>query len=494
MIGSISEMNSTKRGAVILALGQAAVQASSFARNIILARLISPADFGIAALFAMTLQVIEMLTNVSAETFLVQSEDGDDPALQGTLHSFRAVRGLCSGLGILLLGGTVAKLFGAPQAGWAFSCVGALPLMRGLSHLDITRLQRHMRYAPSVKTEAGASWLATIGIAPLAFWFRDYRAMLFILLGQGFITMALSHVLAERRYSMTWSKAYWCRLIAFGWPLTVNGLLMFGIFQGDRLVVGSAPQLFPGSTLTLADLGVYSAAFALAQAPTMMLANSASSLFLPVLSRLQASPEEFRSKYRMICQSVSFAASLTAALFLTAGHAMVTLVFGSQYRPSPLVVGLIGAMWAVRIVRVAPTIAAIAAGDTKNTMIANGIRSLGIVGMCAAAALGADLAWIPFASFAAEVLALGSNVIRLKGRTPLSVGVHTSPLALGFGCMIGSALIGVRLGSQSLSMTLLASTLTIITVFIVLTIAFGELRHYSIAGIRSLATFRLGSE
>ena len=49
------------------------------------------------------------------------------------------------------------------------------------------------------------------------------------------------------------------RLLTFGWPLLVNGLLMFGIVQGDRLIIGTAYSVY--------DLGIYSVALTLAMAP-----------------------------------------------------------------------------------------------------------------------------------------------------------------------------------------------------------------------------------
>ncbi len=70
--------SSILHGAFKLGTGQVVVQLCSFVRSVILARLISPENFGIAATFAMTFSLVEMVSNLSAQLLLVQAPDGGD--------------------------------------------------------------------------------------------------------------------------------------------------------------------------------------------------------------------------------------------------------------------------------------------------------------------------------------------------------------------------------------------------------------------------------
>jgi O-antigen/teichoic acid export membrane protein len=418
------------KGGLHLSMGQVAMQASSFIRNIILARLISPADFGIAAIFGMSLQMIEVLSNVATEMLLVQAPDGDDERLQGTAQLIRAARGVGNGLIIFTLAWPLAKLFGVPQATWAFRCLALVPLSRGLFHLDMSRLQRHMRFAPSAISDAGSSWFATIVIVPLAFYLRDYSAMLWALVIQVAGASIASHLLAERRYSWSWDRAHWRRMVSFGWPLMINGILMLGIFEGDRLIIGSSRRLFPMSSFSLTDLGVYSAAFSLTMAPTLFIANISASLFLPLLSTVQEIASQFQRRYVACLEAVSLAASVISILFITAGGTLVRMIYGPRYAGAAAVIGWLGAMWALRIVRVAPTLAAMALGDTKNTMIANFARSLALIGMAIAAATGMGLVWIAISGFAGEALALTASVWRLQRVNSITPRLFAKPMTV----------------------------------------------------------------
>ncbi len=464
------------KGGLHLSLGQAAIQASSFLRNIFLARLISPADFGIAAIFGITLQMIEMLSNVSAEMFLIQSADGDKERLQATAQFFRAARGTVNGLVILLLAGPIARLFGVPQATWAFRCLGLLPLLRGLYHLDMSRLQRSLRFAPTAIADAGSSWFATLVAVPLAFWFRDYSAMLWSLIIQVSAATIVSHILAERRYAWAWDSGYWQRMVSFGWPLMINGILMFGIFEGDRLIIGSAERLFPRSSYDLSDLGIYSATFSLTMAPTQFVANICSSLFLPLLSRTQGMPDQFRRRYRACSQAACLAAAIISIFFITAGGRLVAVVYGSKYATGGRIIGWLAAMWALRIIRVAPTLAAMSLGDTKNTMLSNCVRTFALVGMAGASAIGAPLVWIAISGFSGELLALAVSVWRLHRKSGIPASLCAKPIAAAAAGMLVASFSAWGLGA-SLVATIASCLGCILLVTAGMLAAFRTLRH-----------------
>src|ERR1700744_2849834 len=77
-------------------------------------------------------------------------------------------------------------------------------------------------------------------------------------------------------------------------------------------------------------------------------------------------------------------------------------------------------MWGLRIFRVAPTVAAIAQGDTQNAMFSNLARSLALIGMLCVAAVGAGLFWIPICGFIGEMLATAVTIWRLSHRNQLA--------------------------------------------------------------------------
>src|SRR5690349_17526883 len=99
----MSAQKSFLSGAMKLGVGQVIVQICSFARSVVLARLISPNDFGIAAIFAMTFSLLEMVSNLSVQSLIVQASDGDDPLFQETGQSLLVIRGIVNAALLFLL-------------------------------------------------------------------------------------------------------------------------------------------------------------------------------------------------------------------------------------------------------------------------------------------------------------------------------------------------------------------------------------------------------
>ena len=248
--------------------------------------------------------------------------------------------------------------------------------------------------------------------------------MLWLLVIQSAASLLLSHRVADRHYRWAWDRKYVKRMVTFGWPLLINGVLLYIIFEGDRFVIGASHWLFAQSTYTLADLGIYSVAFGLAMAPNTLVGNVSTSLFLPLLSQAQNDRQEFRRRYAACAELVAAVATLIAIGFIVAGGPFVVLIYGHKYAGAEAFIGWLGAMWTLRTLRLAPTLAALSLGDTLNSMVSNITRTAALGGVLLAAATGQSMIWIAISGFLGEVLALAVCVLRLQkehGIAPISL-------------------------------------------------------------------------
>jgi O-antigen/teichoic acid export membrane protein len=258
--------------------------------------------------------------------------------------------------------------------------------------------------------------------------------------------------------------------------LMVNGILMFGIFEGDRLIIGSSESLFPSSSYTLLDLGIYSATFSLTMAPTQFIANICSSLCLPLLSRTQKMAHEFQRQYVACCQGTCLAAAVVSILFITGGGRALIILYGSKYAAGGGIIKWLAAMWALRIIRVAPTLAAMALGDSKNTMIANSARTLALIGMAVAAATGARLVWIAISGFGGELLGLAVSVWRLSRKSGMSPSLCAKPSAVAAAGVVISSFTVWGFG-DGLVAAIVSCVGCIVLVVLGMLAAFRALRH-----------------
>lgn len=359
------------RSGFFLSFGGAVGALSNFARNIIITRLISVEDFGIATTFSMTMALIQMSTGLGVDRLIVQAVDGNDPKLQATTHAFNILRGVLLSLVMYVVASPVAHLFDLPELVWAFQWLALLPLITGFVHMDAARFQREMRFGASVLNESIPQIIVVLLAAPLALYFNDYRVMLVILFAQSLSMVAISFIVAERKYRVALNRTYLERIFSFGWPLMLNGILMFGIFQGDRAIVGIA--------FSMEDLGWFSAAFMLTMFPTMVLMNAVQSFFMPLLSARQQDPALFQEGAVATVKACLFIGIGISVGLALGGPALILLIFGAKYSGGVPLIGLLALMQGIRMAKAGPTIVAMSSGKTKYPLYANIIRSFALL-------------------------------------------------------------------------------------------------------------------
>ncbi len=420
-------------GGGMLMGGQVLGQTCGFLRNVLVARLISPENFGIAATLSISMSMLEMISNLAVDRLLVQADDGDNSDFQAMAHFFQVIRGTCLALALFALAWPFALLFELPEAVWAFQCVAVIPFIRGFVHLDPKRLQRGFGFGADVITDLIPQFVLVLLAWPFAWWFRDYAAMVWLLIVQATVMVAVSHLVAKRRYAWTWNRAYFDRMCAYGWPLLLNGLLLFLILQGDRLIVGTAYDMV--------NLGVYSAAFSITFIPSTMIAKVASALLLPLLSKEQGNSPKFVEYYTLSICVLCLVGVVVSSGFILIGQRVVMLTFGAKYAAVETYIGWMAIMQMLRVLRVGPTIAAMAWGDTRTPLMSNiGRASVFPIAVWIGLS-GKPIVWIVVIGCLGEFIAYLMMLYALKRSRGLGVGYSLKPTMIGGGAIFTAVLL-----------------------------------------------------
>ncbi|HRR81528.1 MAG TPA: oligosaccharide flippase family protein [Planctomycetota bacterium] len=398
-------------GGVLLGAHHIAAEALHFVRSVIVARILTPADFGVAATFWITTGFLATISELGFQQLLIQAREGDDERFGATIQTMMTARSLLIGV-IFALAGPVASMFRVPEATWAFRLLAVVSVLSGFHHRDMTRLKRALRFAPAVVSDLVPRVVTTLLAWPIATYVGDYSAFVWLAIIQTGLSTAFSHVLAERPFRLGWEWTVVRRSFGFGWPLLLNSLLMFAVMQGDRVILARA--------YTKAELGVYSVAIGLAMASCGVVMNIASQLLLPVFSVFQQNRKRFEATYVLFAQAATAVGLILGALFFMLGPALVSIVYGGRYALAGSVVGWLAAAQSIRLLRAAPTTAAMALGDTRNSLVANVFRQSGLALALIAATVRTSVAWIAIAGVVGEALALGASIMYMRRRHGLA--------------------------------------------------------------------------
>ena len=186
------------KSAFVILSGNAFSAVMLLARNLLVARLISVENYGIAATFSLALAVIEMTSTFGLQQQLVQDKRGNDPAFQAALQGFQVLRGILNAGILFLLAGPFARFMWVPEVTWAHQLITVILVMNGFVHFDMYRLGRRMQYVPAAMAAILAPLAALAAIWPLHKVYGDYQVMLWSLIIQSAGTALVSHLVAER--------------------------------------------------------------------------------------------------------------------------------------------------------------------------------------------------------------------------------------------------------------------------------------------------------
>jgi O-antigen/teichoic acid export membrane protein len=359
------------RGGLIVAGSSLLQQIVLFVRNLLLALALPPEQFGIALTLVTLISALEAVSELGIELFVVRSPDPPNDYLLNSLHFLLVCRGTLSAVLMFTFAEGFVWIFNTPEAVWVYRALALVPLTKGLLHLDLRKFERQQNYAPNSLAQLIAAFIGTVAAAAVAFAYHSYQAMLIAYLLQTVVYVALSHWFSESKYRVRIDRDLFSKLLPYSTPLILNGMLLFAITQGDRLLVGSR--------LGLVDLASYGVISIFTTGVTVLAAKLGLSLYLPILADQKPGHPDYDRRY-LICGSLtSLMAAGSLIFFGVLAMPLAELAFGHRYEFAPLLLTFLGMQSAFKILRGWPQIGHLSTGATKLLLYSNMISCVGIV-------------------------------------------------------------------------------------------------------------------
>ena len=420
------------RSSAVLSLNEVVGYGCSFVRNYILARVLAKDDFGIAAMLTVTFLFLETTSKMAFGPQITSSKNGNDPQFVDTEHTVQLVFGLASALLFLALARPLAALLGVSQLVWGLQLLALVPASMAFGNLGAFTYTREMHFERAVCLEAVPQIIITLAAWPVAVWFHDFRAFVWLQIGKAALTTLVSYVVGGRRYALAFRMDYYRQIFKFSWPLVISGLIMLCSNQGDRLVMIHG--------YSLEDLGSYAVAWSLAATPSFALLKIIGNVALPLLSRVADQQEALKARYALVAQLFCVCGTLFAVVMAVGGEEIIILMFGSKYAGAGTVAAWLACAHAVRLARGAPTGVAWARGESRSQMLGNIVRLVGLILVIPVVALKAPLYWVAVAGLVGELLALFSSAAAVRRFHRMQIWLCFRPIVVG-GVCIGLAAV-----------------------------------------------------
>jgi O-antigen/teichoic acid export membrane protein len=199
-------------------------------------------------------------------------------------------------------------------------------------------------------------------------------------------------------------------ILVYGWPLLLNGIVIFLSTQGDRIVVGALAGM--------RDLAGYAAMAAVTGSAAVLFNRICTNLLLPLLSEARDDPGLYVARARTTAAGTFLAVSLFLFPIATLGGPLVFLLFGDGYYTSPLLAAFLTVVASSVVVRSWCNANLLSLGGTRDILMANILRAGGLALAFAALRAGYGIVGVAAGICAGDVAASCLANWRVATRVP----------------------------------------------------------------------------
>jgi O-antigen/teichoic acid export membrane protein len=310
------------RGAAITMIGQGARIVLQLASVVVLARLLTPVDYGLLALVLVVVGIGEIFRDFGLSTAAVQAKHlsrGQQDALFWTNTGL----GVTLTVLVFLLAGPIADAWNRPPLFHMLQVLSLTFTINGLSTQYRAHLNRQLSFGwLSISDVGGQAGGLVVGIVCASLG-AGYWSLVAQQLAQVFVVLVLLAI--GSRWLPHWPRG----------DRDIRSLVKmgahFGATQGLYYVMNNLDTVTIGIRFSPTALGVYNRGFQAISTPLNQLRAPATTVAVPVLSRLHDDPK--RAGQYLVRGQLALGYTLVAGLAIAAGAArpVVAVLLGSRW-------------------------------------------------------------------------------------------------------------------------------------------------------------------
>ncbi len=313
----------TIKGVAWTSLDQVATLGFGFVIGVILARILSPDDYGLLAMIAVFNAIAFAFINSGFGNALIRKPDLTEND-NSTAFYFNIVAGVVMAGVIWLISPLVAMFYDKPILCQLLRVEGLLLIISSFTIVQNAQLTRALNFKAKMIINVASQVLA--GAIAIVAAYRGFGVWSLVIqhIASGIIRMILLWMLSPWRPRGKWSKKSFSYLWGYGSKLLASGLL--------DTIYGNIYPIVIGKFYSAADLGQYTRAKGYASLPSQGLTGVIQQVTFPVLSQIQDDDQRLGNNYRRMLRFTVFI--------------VFPIMIGMAALAHPLVISLVTDKWA----------------------------------------------------------------------------------------------------------------------------------------------------
>jgi O-antigen/teichoic acid export membrane protein len=331
----------TTRGAVLLGGASLGEQASRFARNMLLTRLLAPSAFGTMAIVMSSASIVGSLTDVGLRVSVIRNPRGREPAYLNAAWWLAMGRSFGVYAICFVIAPFVARFYGNVELSALLRVTLLGALLEGAMSPRSCLPQKDMKFGRWAAITNGGAVCGVILTVILSFIIPDVWALAIGYCSENAFRCLLSYILCPGLPSFGWDRAAARDLLSYSRGAYGLSFLNLIFTRTDIFVLA---KLYSPTALGLYTMAVY-----LVQTPTGFIQNMVGSTLLPAFAHVQEDKERLN---RVILEATAWLIVLglpAVVIIWLYAPSLLKVIYGARYLKStgPLAIAALVALLSI---------------------------------------------------------------------------------------------------------------------------------------------------
>lgn len=294
--------------------------------TMVLARLLSPSDFGLLSAALVIVYFAAMFSSLGLGPALIQRQELDEKHIN---TGFTANFVFAIGIGFLVyvFAPIIAGFYKMPELVPILRVLSLLFPIRGFTGLSEALLKRSGKFRQLASANL-ISFALGYGVVGVVFSYSGYGvwSLVFATLAQAVLNSFLLYNYVPHAIRLRFDRNVFRDLIGFGGGVTTADFANYLARQGDNFVVGR--------WLGTEPLGYYGKAYSLMLLPTTQFTSVLDQVLFPMLSKVQDETKKLRSAHEYGISTIALTMIPLSTISFVLAPELIGIVYGTAWYPT----------------------------------------------------------------------------------------------------------------------------------------------------------------
>ena len=313
----------TLRSGIFVFLYRIIQQILNMIKIIVLARILSPNDFGIMGIGLLAINTIDIFTQTGIYQALIQKKERVEDFLSDA-WTFLLIRGFLLSLFLFFFSPFIGKFFNSKDSINVLKVLSVYFILQSSSNIAVIVLfQKELEFGIFFLYQFFGIITDFFISIIFAFILKNFWALVLGYIAKGFILMISSYFLHPYKPKIRLRKEILFPLFSFGKWIFISGIILFFLNQGG--------DIFVGKILGTYFLGLYQMAFRISNFPTTEITWMISQVTFPAYSKIQEEKEKLKMGYLLTLSFISLFSFLFLSFIIVFAKSFTLLFLGKKW-------------------------------------------------------------------------------------------------------------------------------------------------------------------